>query len=134
MKPSIFKLPAVLFVALVLVLETLATAAITGLVVWEITTATPDSMASAIGLAVLVVGALAWIAVTTIGFIRGKASSRGSALVWQILQAALGVASNQGVFARPDIGGALLVPALVVIALLLFSKTVSNHLGTASAD
>jgi hypothetical protein len=130
MKPSVFKSAAVAFVAVILILETLAVVAISGLLGWELATSTPDSMASAIGLLVMVLLAAAWIGFTTVSFIRGAASSRGSALVWQVLQASLGIASNQGLFARPDIGGALLVPALVVIALLLFSGSVSRHLGT----
>jgi len=134
MKSSAFRRPAVAFVAVILALETLAVTGITGLLVWEILTETPDSMASAIGLLLIVTGAMVWIAITTVGFIRGRSSSRGSALVWQVLQAAVGIASNQGLFARPDIGGALLVPALAVIALLLFSRSVSEHLGTAGED
>jgi hypothetical protein len=130
MKPSVFKKPAVAFVAAILTLETLAATGVTGLLVWDIATQTPDSVSSAVALVLMVAGATLWIALTTIAFIRGRSSSRGSALVWQVLQAALGMASNQGVFARPDIGGALLVPALAAIALLLFSRSVSEHLGT----
>lgn len=119
-----------MFVAFILALETLAVLGVTGLLVWEFQTETPDSMGSAIGLVVMGVLATGWIAFTTVSFIQGKASSRGSALVWQVLQGALGIASNQGLFARPDIGGALLVPALVVIAVLMFSSSVSAHLGS----
>jgi hypothetical protein len=129
MKPSVFKNPAVVFVALILALETLVIGAITGFLVFEVLTQRPDSLSTAIGLVVLVALAFVWIAATTITFIRGNASSRGSALVWQVLQAALGLASNQGLFARPDIGSALLIPALAVMGVLLFSKNINKHFG-----
>jgi hypothetical protein len=129
MKPSVFRTPSVLFVTLVLALETLAMAAIVGFLVFQLVSEVPDSLPTALGLIIAGVLALGWIAVTTVGFVRGRASSRGSAVVWQVLQAAVGIASNQGLFARPDLGSALLVPAVLVVALLLFSKNINAHLG-----
>jgi hypothetical protein len=129
MKPSVFTIPAVFFVALILALETLGVAVLTGFLVFEVVTENPDSMATAIGLVVVVGLALVWIGATTVAFLRGKASSRGSAVVWQVLQAALGIASNQGLFARPDVGSALLLPAIAVIGVLLFSKNINKHFG-----
>jgi len=129
MKPSALRNPAALFVGVILTLEALGMAAITAFLVVELLTENPDSYASAIGLIVLAVLALIWISATTIAFVRGKASARGSALVWQVLQGALGIASNQGLFARPDVGSALLLPAIAVVAMLLFSKSINKHLG-----
>jgi len=131
MNPSAFRAPAVIVVALVLVAETLALLGLSAFLTYQLAVDTPDSMASAIGLVVITVIATAWIAATAIGFVQGKSFARGSALVWQVLQAAVGLASNQGLFARPDIGSGLFVPALVALALLLFSPSVSKHLGTA---
>jgi hypothetical protein len=131
MNPSAFRTPAVIVVALVLVAETLVLLGLSGFLAFQVAVDTPDSMASAVGLVVITVIATSWIAATTIGFFQGKSFARGSALVWQVLQAAVGLASNQGLFARPDIGSGLFVPALVVLALLLFSPSVSKHLGTA---
>jgi hypothetical protein len=116
-------------VAVILIVETLATAGLSLFLAYEIATQRADSLASAAGLLVMALLALVWIAVTSVGFIRGKSFARGSALVWHVLQGALGIASNQGLFARPDIGSALLVPAILVVALLLFSKPVGKHLG-----
>ena len=130
MNPSAFRTPAVLMVALILVAETLVLLGLSGFLIYQLVVDTPDSIASAIGLVLITLAATAWIAVTTFGFVQGRAFARGSAVVWQVLQGAVGLASNQGLFARPDIGSGLFVPALVALALLLFSPSVSKHLGT----
>ncbi len=117
-------------VALVLVAETLVLLSVSGFLIYQIAVDTPDSMAPAGGLVLIAVSATAWIAVTATGFVQGRSFARASALVWQVLQGAVGLASNQGLFARPDIGSGLFAPALVALALLLFSPSVSKHLGT----
>jgi hypothetical protein len=132
MNPSAFRTPAVLIVALILVAESLVLLGLSGFLIYQLVLDTPGSIASAIGLVLIAMATTAWIGVTTIGFVQGSAFSRGSALVWQVLQGAVGLASNQGLFARPDIASGLLVPALIALALLLFSPSVSKHLGTAS--
>jgi len=129
MKSSGSIAPSAIFVAVVLAIETLLALALSVFVGYEILAGQPDSLGSAVGLLVMALLATAWIATTTVGFIRRKSFARGSALVWQVLQGAVGLASNQGLFARPDIGSGLLIPAIVVLALLLFSKPVKLHLG-----
>jgi hypothetical protein len=131
MNSSAFRTPAVTVVALVLVAETLVLLGLSGFLAFQLAVDTPNSLASAVSLVTITVIATAWIAATTIGFLHGKSFARGSALVWQVLQAAVGLASNQGLFARPDIGSGLFVPALVALALLLFSPSISKHLGAA---
>ncbi len=131
MNPSALRTPAVLIVGLILVAETIALLGLSGFLAYQLVVDTPDSIASAIGLVLIAMAATAWMAVTAVGFVRGKSFARGSALVWQVLQGAVGLASNQGLFARPDIASGLLVPALSALALLLFSPSVSKHLGTA---
>ena len=121
-------------VALVLTVETLVLLGLSGFLIYQLAVKTPDSFSSGVGLVMITIAATAWIGLTTLGFVQGKSFARGSALVWQILQGAVGVASNQGLFARPDIGSGLLVPALVVLALLLFSPSVSKHLGSSNKD
>ena len=132
MNPSAFRTPAVFIVALILVAETLLLLGLSGLLIYHLVVDSPDSIASAIGLVLIAIAATAWIATTANGFVQGRSFARGSALVWQVLQGAVGLASNQGLFARPDIASGLLVPALIALALLLFSPSVSKHLGTAS--
>jgi hypothetical protein len=131
MNPSAFRAPAVAIVALVLVAETLVLLGLSGFLIYQLVVDSPDSVASAVGLVLITFAAAAWITTTAIGFVQGKSFARGSAVVWQVLQGAVGLASNQGLFARPDIGSGLFVPALVALALLLFSPSVSKHLGTA---
>ena len=129
MNPSAFKAPAVLVVALILVVETLVLSGLSSFLIYQLVVDRPDSIASMVGLVLITVAATAWIAFTTIGFLQGKSFAWGSAVVWQVLQGAVGLASNQGLFARPDIGSGLLIPATVVLALLVFSKPVQQHLG-----
>ena len=131
MNRSAFRAPAVVIVGLVLVAETLLLLALSGFLTYQLAVDPPDSLASAVCLVVITVIATVWTATTAIGFFQGKSFARGSALVWQVLQAAVGLASNQGLFARPDIGSGLFVPALVALTLLLFSPSVSKHLGAA---
>jgi hypothetical protein len=131
MNPSAFRAPAVVIVALVLMAETLVLLGLSGFLIYQLVVDTPDAIASAVGLVLIALAATAWIALTTIGFVQGRAFARGSTLVWQVLQGAVGLASNQGLFARPDIASGLLVPALIALALLLFSPSVSKHLRTA---
>jgi hypothetical protein len=121
--------PSALVVAVILGLETLLAAGLTAFLIYEVFVETPDSLASALGLVAIAAMATAWIGATTVAFIRRNAFARGSALVWQVLQGAVGLASNQGLFARPDIGSGLLIPAIIVVVLVLFSKPVKLHLG-----
>jgi hypothetical protein len=130
MNPSAFKAPAVLAVALLLVAETLVLLALSGFLIYQLAVDSPDSIATAVGLVLVTSASAAWITTTSIGFVQGKPFARGSAVVWQILQGAVGLASNQGLFARPDIVSGLFVPALIALALLLFSPSVSKHLGS----
>jgi uncharacterized membrane protein len=89
----------------------------------ELLVATPGSYAAAIALTVLTAIAALWLGVIGINVLRGRAWTRGAALVWQALQIAVAVGCFQGLFARPDVGWALLVPAIVVL-VLLFTKPV----------
>ena len=132
MNPSASRAPATLVVALILVAESLVLLGLSSYLGYQLVVDSPNSMASAVGLVLITLAASAWIVATTVGFLRGKPFARGSAVVWQVLQGAVGLASHQGLFARPDIGSGLFVPALIALALLLFSPSVSKHLGTAS--
>ena len=80
----------------------------------------PSSPATAIALIVLVVIAAAWVAAVAIGSLRQAPWTRAAAIVWQILQISIAVGAFQGIFARPEVGLLLLVPAVVVMGLLLW--------------
>lgn len=130
MKTPAFPPLAVVVVSVILVAETLFLGGLFGYLAYASATNQADSSASALGLVVMAALAAIWVGATALAFIRGKARSRGPAIVWQVLQGAVGIASNQGLFARPDIGSGLLIPAILVVVLMLFSKPVSRHLGT----
>ncbi|MWB99942.1 hypothetical protein [Agromyces seonyuensis] len=109
-----------LVAAVVLVaLEALAVGAVVVWLGWELVVDTPASYASSIALTVVVLLGLLWLVATTIGLARAQAWARPSAITWQILQVSIAVGAFQGLFARSDIGWALLLPAIVVVVLLL---------------
>lgn len=100
--------------------------AATAYLVIELLVDTPASFASAIALTVLTALAAIWLAVVVVNILRGRAWTRGATIVWQVLQIAVAVGCFQGLFdpvARPDLGWALLAPAIVVL-VLLFTKPV----------
>lgn len=112
---------ALVVISAVLMLEA---AALIALVVWlviDLVVLQPSSYATAIALLVLVaIGAL-WLSLTAVGSLRRVPWSRAAAIVWQVLQVSVAVGAFQGLFARPDIGWLLLVPAITVIGLLLWT-------------
>jgi hypothetical protein len=67
-----------------------------------------------------VIGAI-WVGAVAVASIRRAPWSRAAAIVWQVLQVSIAVGAFQGLFARPDVGWLLLVPAVTVIGLLLWA-------------
>jgi hypothetical protein len=116
-------------------LQAAALTTISVLLLWATVTQRSDSLTSAIALdLVVVIFAIAMI-IVAIGVIQGKPAARSGAFVWQVLQMALGLASNDGsVFSRPDIASALLIPAVVALVVILFNKGVRAHFVDASRD
>lgn len=112
---------ALLVVSVVLFLEA---ATMTALVVWllvDLFALEPSSYATAIALLVLVAIGAIWVVSVAFASLRRAPWSRAAAIVWQILQVSIAVGAFQGLFARPDLGWALLVPAVTVIGLLLWT-------------
>ncbi len=91
----------------------------------ELFTATPSSLASAVALLVLTAIATVWLGVIAVNVLRGRAWTRGAAIVWQVLQGAIAIGCFQGTFAQPEVGWVLLVPALVVLVLLFTPSVVA---------
>ncbi len=121
--------PALLLVLAIIV--GLEAVLVTGLAVWlliELLTQRPESYPSAIAITVLGFLAAAWAIATFAGLIRRRSWARASALTIQILQLAIAVGCFQGLFARPDLGWALLVPA-VVAGILAISPAVVRATG-----
>lgn len=119
------RLPGVLiFLAVILLAEA---AVVTALAVWllvELLTQTPASYATAVAMLVLVVLAAVWIVVTAVGALRARGWARASAVTIQILQIAVAVGCFQGLYARPDVGWALLVPAVVAAVIAFLPQVV----------
>ncbi len=98
-------------------------AALVAIVVWlvvDLVALQPSSYATAIALIVLVVIGAVWVGAVAVASLRRAPWSRAAAIVWQILQVSIAVGAFQGLFARPDVGWLLLVPAVTVIGLLLW--------------
>lgn len=119
--------------AVMIFIEAAFLAAAAGFLVFELVTAVPSSLASAIGMLVLVVIAGVWLVAVGIGALHARPWVRAAALTWQVLQLAVAIGSFQGLFARDDIGWFLLVPAVVVIALL-FTRSVMTATRRAGGD
>jgi len=101
-------------------------------VVWlilELLTETPTSLASAVAILVLVLIAAIWVTAIAINSLRRRSWIRGAAVTWQLVQIAVAVGSFQGLYARPDLGWALLLPSVVVL-VLLFQRPVIAETST----
>ncbi|MEY9951125.1 hypothetical protein [Leifsonia sp. EB34] len=119
--------PLLIALAVILALEALL---VTGLAVWllvELLTTTPQSYSTAVAITVLVALGAAWLIATLVGILRQHAWARASTVTIQILMIAVAVGSFEGlVGGRPDIGWALVVPAVVAGVLALAPSVVRS--------
>ena len=111
---------ALVTVSVLLFAEAAALAAITAWLIVDLVVLQPSSFATAVALIVIAALAAAWVASIAVASVRRAPWSRAAAIVWQVLQLSIAVGAFQGLFARPDIGWALLIPAVTVIGLLLW--------------
>lgn len=128
---------ALVVVSGILLLEAAALAAVVVWLLIDLVALAPSSYATAIALLVLVVIAAVWVGAVAVASLRCAPWSRAGAIVWQVLQVSIAVGAFQGLFARPDIGWLLLVPAITVIGLLLWTPVrvaYSRPDGAASAS
>lgn len=109
--------------AVILAAECALLAVATAWLVFELIVDVPASLASALALTVLTALAAVWLAILTVNTLRGAPWVRGGIVVWQVLQIAVAIGCFQGYFARPDIGWALLIPAILAL-VLLFTRPV----------
>lgn len=119
------KHPVVIVLAGLVFAECALIATATIYLVVEILVATPASYASAIALTVLTAIAAVWLALIAVNILRGRAWVRGATVVWQVLQIAVAIGCFQGLFARPDIGWVLLIPAIVALVLVFTPPVVA---------
>ncbi len=74
-----------------------------------------------VAIAVVCLIATAWLAWTTVAILRRRSWARGSALTAQLLIAAVGIGTFEGIFAEPLVGIGMLVLAAAVLVLLFTS-------------
>ncbi|WP_022884367.1 hypothetical protein [Glaciibacter superstes] len=117
--------PALTLVAILLALEALLVWALVAWQVFELLTAEPASYTSAIAILVIAVIAAVWVSAIALNVLRRRSWVRAAAVTWQLLQIAVAVGAFQGIYARSDVGWALLVPSLVVIVLLFTPRVVA---------
>ena len=115
--------PAVTALVVVLGLEAAALAAAAVYFVLELLVATPSSVASAVGITVIIAAGAIWVGFIAVGVLRAQAWTRAAVIVVQVLIGAIAVGSFQGPTPRPDLGAILLVPVVVAL-VLLFQKPV----------
>jgi hypothetical protein len=116
---------ALLLLATLLAAEAALLWATAGWLILELITATPTSLASALAILVLVLIAAAWVSAIAINSLRRRGWIRGAAVTWQLVQIAVAVGSFQGLYARADLGWALLLPSLLVLTLLFLPRVIA---------
>ncbi len=94
----------------------------------------PSSYATAIALTVLAAVGAVWTTSVAVASLRRAHWSRSAAIVWQFLQISVAVGAFQGLFARPDLGWALLLPSAAVIVLLLWPSVRTAYAPDRAAD
>lgn len=116
---------ALVVVAVLLTGEALLIWATLVWLVFELITAIPTSLASAVAILVLVLIAALWVSATAFNTLRRRSWIRGAALTWQLVQIAIAIGCFQGLYARAEVGWALLLPSFVVISLLFTPPVVA---------
>ncbi|WP_311477739.1 hypothetical protein [uncultured Gulosibacter sp.] len=106
---------------LVVAVEALFMLFIAGLLVVELMTETPNSLASSIGLVVIAVIAVAALTATLVGIAHRQSWTRSFTLVWQVLQVAAAVVVLQGDMAD-TVGWVLAVVSLAGLVLVFNPK------------
>jgi hypothetical protein len=116
--------PAVLWLLIgLLSLEFLGVGALAVTLLIETLVAPTATFGAGIALTIVAFIAAAWLFAIIVGTFRGQAWIRAAAIVWQVLQVAVGVGALQGQVAQPVWGWPLIILAALVF-LLLFTKPV----------
>lgn len=116
--------PALIWVlAGLLALEFLLVAALAVLSIASVAQGGSGSLGGGIALSVIVVIAAVWLGAMVVGTVRGQAWIRAAAIVWQVLQIAVGIGLLLGSTAQPLLGWPLVAVAVVAF-ILLFTPAV----------
>lgn len=122
-----FSKKTLMVVILVLTLETLALAVAAVFLLYSTMTQQAQSLSSALFLDLIVLALAVGLAWVTWGVWSGKPSGRSGALVWQVLQMGIAISGIRGPLSEPIVAVAVGAPAVLVIALLLFSRSLKTH-------
>ena len=106
-------------------LEALALWTLSAWWTFELLTTTPNSVGGSLALLALTVIAAVWVSAITVGALRRRPWIRGAAVTWQLVQVMIAIGSFQGIYARPDIGWALLLPSIIVLVLVFNPRVVA---------
>lgn len=109
----------------ILALEALALWTFSAWWVLELLVATPNSVGASLALLALTVVAALWVSAITVGALRGRPWIRGAAVTWQLVQVMIAIGCFQGIYARPDVGWALLLPSIIVLVLVFNPRVVA---------
>lgn len=112
-----------LIVGLLVAEAALLWAAVAWLVL-ELLTAIPASLGGALVILAIVVIAAIGVSAVAVGAARGRSWMRSPAVTWQLMQIAVAVGCFQGLYARPDLGWALLIPSVLVLVLLFTPRVI----------
>ena len=121
--------PSVTALVIVLAIEALALAAAAVYFVVELLVATPASVASAIGITVIIAAGAVWVGFIAVGVLRAQAWTRAAVVVVQVLIGAIAIGSFQGPTPRVDLGIILLVPVVAALALLFHKPVLAATTG-----
>jgi hypothetical protein len=121
--------PLLLVLVGLLYLECALLAVVTVYLVVQLVVARPDSYASAVVIIVLTAAATVWLGVLAFHTLQGRSWTRAGVVVWQLLQIAVAISSFQGLFARADVGWALLIPAVLALVLLFTPPVIDATTG-----
>lgn len=111
--------PLVTLLVTLLALQSAIILGVTAFLVIELLLDEAQFPPTAIALTVLVVLVALWLIAMTRGVWRGRAWTRGSVLVYQFSQLAIGIGSIQGFVPRPDIGWWVIGTAALGLVLVL---------------
>jgi len=106
-----------------LTVEFLLVASLTVLLAVSLAEGGAGSLASGVALTVIAALAAIWLGAMVVGATRGQAWIRAAAVVWQVIQIAVGVGSLLGALAQPGIGWPLTIVGVAAF-ILLFTPSV----------
>ena len=122
---ELVRVPGLVVFTALLALEAVVLWLLSGWLVFELLTEKPASLGGGLAILALAVIAAVWVSAITVGTVRLRPWIRGGAVTWQLVQIMVAVGCFQGLYARPDVGWAILLPSLVVIVLAFTPKIVA---------